>query len=29
MEAVIFVRQAAAQWVELHRVRLDRQLLTN
>jgi hypothetical protein len=29
MEAVIFVRQAAAQWVELHRVRLNRQLLTN
>jgi hypothetical protein len=29
MEAVIFVRQPAAQWVELHRVRLDRQLLTN
>ena len=28
MNAVIFVRQAAAQWVELHRVRIDRQLLT-
>jgi hypothetical protein len=28
MDAVIFVRQASAQWVELHRVRVDRQLLT-
>jgi hypothetical protein len=29
MDVVIFVRQAAAQWVQLHRVRIDRQLLTN
>lgn len=28
MDAVIFVRQAAAQWVELHRVRVERQILT-
>jgi hypothetical protein len=28
MNAVVFVRQAAAQWVELHRVRIERQLLT-
>jgi hypothetical protein len=28
VEAIIFVRQASAQWVELHRVRLERQLLT-
>lgn len=28
VEAIIFVRQAAAQWVELHRVRVERQLLT-
>ena len=26
--AVIFARQAGAQWVELHRVRVERQLLT-
>ena len=29
MDAVIFVRQAAGQWVQLHRVRLERQLLTH
>ena len=29
MDVVIFVRQAAAQWVQLHKVRIDRQLLTN
>jgi hypothetical protein len=28
MEAVIMVREVAAQWVELHRVRVERQLLT-
>ena len=28
MDAVVFVRQASAQWVELHRVRVERQLLT-
>jgi hypothetical protein len=28
VEAIIFVRQASAQWVELHRVRVERQLLT-
>lgn len=28
MDAVIFARQGAAQWVELHRVRLERQVLT-
>lgn len=28
MEAVVLVRAVAAQWVELHRVRLERQLLT-
>lgn len=28
MDAVIFVRQASAQWIELHRVRVERQLLT-
>jgi hypothetical protein len=28
MNAIIFVRQAGAQWVELHRVRIERQLLT-
>jgi hypothetical protein len=28
MEVVIFVREAAAQWVELHRVPIERQLLT-
>lgn len=27
MEAVILVRQSASQWVELHRVRVDRQLV--
>ena len=29
VEAVILVRQTASHWVELHRVKLDRQLLTN
>jgi hypothetical protein len=29
VEAIIFVRQASAQWVELHRVRVERQLLTH
>jgi len=29
IEAVILVRQSASHWVELHRVKLDRQLLTN
>ena len=29
IEAVILVRQTASHWVELHRVKLDRQLLTN
>jgi hypothetical protein len=28
VEAIIFVRQASAQWVELHRVPVERQLLT-
>lgn len=28
MEAVILVRQVAAQWLELHRVRIERQLIT-
>jgi hypothetical protein len=28
VEAIIFVRQSSNQWVELHRVRLERQLLT-
>jgi hypothetical protein len=28
LEAIIFVRQSSNQWVELHRVRLERQLLT-
>lgn len=28
IEAAIFVRQSSNQWVELHRVRLERQLLT-
>lgn len=28
MEAVILVRQSASQWVELHRVRVERQLVT-
>ncbi|MBA2301258.1 MAG: hypothetical protein H0W08_01340 [Acidobacteria bacterium] len=28
VDAVILVRQPAAQWVELHRVRLERKLLT-
>jgi hypothetical protein len=28
MEAVILVRQSASQWVELQRVRVDRQLVT-
>lgn len=28
MDAVVFVRQAAAQWVELHKVRVERKLLT-
>jgi hypothetical protein len=29
MDVVILVRQAGAQWVELHRVRVDRKLLTH
>ena len=29
VEAIIFVRQASAQWVELHRARVERQLLTH
>jgi hypothetical protein len=29
IEAVILVRQTASHWVELHRVKLERQLLTN
>lgn len=29
VEAIIFVRQASAQWVELHRVQVERQLLTH
>jgi hypothetical protein len=28
VEAIIFVRQASAQWIELHRVPVERQLLT-
>jgi hypothetical protein len=28
MDAVIMVRQSASQWVELHRVRIERQLIT-
>ena len=28
LEATIFVRQTSSRWVELHRVRLERQLLT-
>jgi hypothetical protein len=28
MDAVIMVRQAAAQWVQLHQVRIERKLLT-
>ena len=28
VEAIVFVRQASAQWVELNRVRVERQLLT-
>lgn len=28
MDAVVFVRQSGEQWVELHRVRIERQLLT-
>lgn len=28
MEAVILVRQSASQWVELHRARVERQLVT-
>ena len=28
LDAIIFVRQSSNQWVELHRVRLERQLLT-
>jgi hypothetical protein len=28
MDAVVLVRQASAQWVELHRVRVERKLLT-
>ena len=28
MDAVILVRQVAAQWLELHRVRVERQLIT-
>lgn len=29
IEAAVFVRQSSNQWVELHRVRLERQLLTH
>jgi hypothetical protein len=29
MDAVVLVRQASAQWVELHRVRIERKLLTD
>jgi hypothetical protein len=29
VEAVILVRQTASHWVELHRVRVERKLLTN
>ena len=28
MDALIFVRQSASQWVELHRARVERQLIT-
>lgn len=28
MEVVIFIRQSSSQWVELHKVRVERQLLT-
>jgi hypothetical protein len=28
MDAVIMVRQSASQWIELHRVRIERQLIT-
>lgn len=28
MDAVILVRQVSAQWLELHRIRIERQLLT-
>ena len=28
MDAVIMVRQSASQWVELHRIRVERQLVT-
>lgn len=28
MDAVLLVRQASAQWIELHRVRVERKLLT-
>ena len=28
LEAVVFVRQSTSQWIELHRVRIDRQLMT-
>ena len=28
MDAILLVRQASAQWVELHRVRVERRLLT-
>lgn len=28
MDAVVFARQSGGQWVELHRVRIERQLLT-
>lgn len=29
MDAVVFVRQSGAQWIELQRVRIERQLLTH
>lgn len=29
MDAVIFVRRSGSQWIELHRVRIERQLLTH
>ena len=28
MEVVLFIRQSSSQWVELHKVRVERQLLT-
>jgi len=28
LDAVIFVRQVSAQWLELHRIRIERQLIT-